>query len=188
MKELLGTARPELARLLPDLGHVSEPLAGDGLGINSGQARLFEAVLDLLRRLARGPGLLFVVEDAHWADPSTLDLLAYLARNSHDAGIVMLATFRTDELHRRHPLLPYLAELERGRAMQRIDLTRFDREELASQIRRSGASLRPRSARGCLQSLWREPILRRGAACRRRHRDGRFRRCCATSCSRVWRL
>ena len=47
----------------------------------------------------------------------------------------MLATFRTDELHRRHPFLPYLAELERGRAMQRIDLARFDREELASQIR-----------------------------------------------------
>lgn len=135
MEELLGTARPDLARLLPDLGHVSEPGARDGLGIDSGQARLFEAVLGLLRRLARGPGLLFVVEDAHWADPSTLDLLAYLARNSHDAGIVMLATFRTDDLHRRHPFLPYLAELERGRAMQRIDLARFDREELSSQIR-----------------------------------------------------
>jgi DNA-binding CsgD family transcriptional regulator/tetratricopeptide (TPR) repeat protein len=134
MKDLLGTACPELARLLPDLGHVSEPVARIGLGIDSAQARLFEALLGLFRRLARGRGLLFVVEDAHWADPSTLDLLAYLARNSHDAGIVVLATFRTDELHRRHPLLPYLAELERGRGMQRIDLARFDRQQLSSQI------------------------------------------------------
>lgn len=132
--ELLGTARAELARLLPDLGQATEPVERNHLGRDSAQARLFEALLGLFRRLARGRGLLFVVEDAHWADPSTLDLLAYLARNIHDAGIVVLATFRTDELHRRHPLLPYLAELERGRAMQRIDLARFDRGELSAQI------------------------------------------------------
>ena len=135
MKGLLGTAHGELARLLPDLGEAVEPDGRSGLGVDSAQARLFEAVLGLFGRLARGRGLLFVVEDAHWADPSTLDLLAYLARNSHDAGIVVLATFRSDELHRRHPLLPYLAELERGRGTQRIDLARLDRRELASQIR-----------------------------------------------------
>ncbi len=135
MKDLLGTARGELARLLPDLGEAVEPVGRGGLGVDSAQGRLFEAVLGLFGRLARGRGLLFVVEDAHWADPSTLDLLAYLARNSHDAGIVVLVTFRSDELHRRHPLLPYLAELERGRGTQRIDLARLDRGELASQIR-----------------------------------------------------
>ena len=134
MNDLLGTARTELARLLPDLGQRTEPVERTDLGRDPGQARLFEALLGLFMRLARDRGLLFVVEDAHWADPSTLDLLAYLARNSRDAGIVVLATFRTDELHRRHPLLPHLAELERGRAAQRVDLARFDREELASQI------------------------------------------------------
>jgi len=134
LNELLGTARAELAQLLPDLGRPTEPVERNDLGRDSGQGRLFEALLGLFGRLARGRGLLFVVEDAHWADPSTLDLLAYLARNSHDAGIVVVATFRTDELHRRHPLLPYLAELERGRAMQRIDLPRFDRMELSAQI------------------------------------------------------
>ena len=134
MNDLLGTARTELARLLPDLGQRTEPVERTDLGRDSGQARLFEALLGLFGRLARDRGLVFVVEDVHWADPSTLDLLSYLARNSRDAGIVVLATFRTDELHRRHPLLPHLAELERGRAAQRIDLARFDREELAAQI------------------------------------------------------
>ncbi len=131
---LLGPARAELVRLLPDMGPPVEPVERHDLGRDSAQARLFEALVGLLTRLARGHGLLFVVEDAHWADPSTLDLLAYLARNTQDAGIVLLVTFRTDELHRRHPLLPYLAELERGRSMQRIDLARFDRGELAEQI------------------------------------------------------
>jgi DNA-binding CsgD family transcriptional regulator/tetratricopeptide (TPR) repeat protein len=134
LNELLGTARAELTRLLPDLGQGAEPTERNELGRDSPQARLFEALLGLFRRLALGRGLLFVVEDVHWADPSTLDLLAYLARNSLGAGIVALVTFRTDELHRRHPLLPYLAELERGRAMQRIDLARFDRGELSAQI------------------------------------------------------
>ena len=134
MNELLGTARAELARLLPDLDPVGQPVERSELAPGSVQARLFEALLGLFRRLAHGRGLLFVVEDAHWADPSTLDLLLYLARISHDAGIVLLATFRTDELHRRHPLLPYLAELERGREAHRIDLVRFDRPELAEQI------------------------------------------------------
>jgi DNA-binding NarL/FixJ family response regulator/tetratricopeptide (TPR) repeat protein len=134
MNELLGTGRVQLARLLPDLDQGGQPVERKELDPGSMQARLFEALLGLLRRLAHGRGLLFVVEDAHWADPSTLGLLAYLARTSHDAGIVLLATFRTDELHRRHPLLPYLAELERSRDVHRIDLARFDRSELAEQI------------------------------------------------------
>ncbi len=105
------------------------------IGGGSAQSRLFEGFLGLLGRFAQGGLLIFVVEDVHWADPSTLDLIAYLARNSSDARLVLLATFRTDELHRRHPLLRYLGELERGRGMERIDLARFDRRELAEQIR-----------------------------------------------------
>src|SRR5262249_57429820 len=103
------------------------PRERDRVGIGSDQARLFEGILAQFRSLAQDRGVLFAIEDVHWADPSTLDLLAYLARNGTDAGIVLLATFRTDELHRRHPLLPYLAELERGRRTHRIDLAPFDR-------------------------------------------------------------
>ncbi len=129
-----GATDPELAGLLPDAGHADAPRERDRVGIEAVQARLFEAVLARFRALGQDRGLLFVVEDLHWADPSTLDLIAFLARNSTDAGIVVLATFRTDELHRRHPLLPYLAELERGRHMERIDLAPFDRAELSAQI------------------------------------------------------
>lgn len=129
-----GPTDIELSEMLPDAGHPGTPRQRDHVGIDSVQARLFEGILGRFRSLAQDRGLLFAIEDVHWADPSTLDLLAFLARNSNDAGIVVLATFRSDELHRRHPLLPYLAELERGRRMQRIDLAPFDRNELSAQI------------------------------------------------------
>jgi DNA-binding CsgD family transcriptional regulator len=132
--QLPGPTDIELMGLLPDSGHPGAPGERDRVGIDAVQARAFESILGHFRSLAQDRGVLLVVEDVHWADPSTLDLLAYLARNSNDARIVVLATFRTDELHRRHPLLPYLAELERGRRVQRIDLAPFDRNELSAQI------------------------------------------------------
>ncbi len=55
-----------------------------------------------------------VIEDIHWADRSTLELLGFLARNLREGPIVVLATYRSDELHRRHPLMPFLAEPVRG--------------------------------------------------------------------------
>ena len=73
------------------------------------------------------PPILLIVEDLHWADRSTLDLLAYLARNFRDERVFTIATFRSDELHRRHPLTAWLAESERQMQSERFDLARFDR-------------------------------------------------------------
>ncbi|OGN85687.1 MAG: hypothetical protein A2X23_13685 [Chloroflexi bacterium GWC2_73_18] len=132
---LLGPGRADLARLLPDLAPEGGVEEGPGLAWGSPQGRLFETFLGLLHRLARRRVCLLVVEDIHWADRSTLELLGYLARNLRDAAIVLLASYRSDELHRLHPLLPFLAELERGRATERLDLARFDRSESADQVR-----------------------------------------------------
>ena len=100
----------------PELGQ-GEELTPAGLAAgSSGQARLFEAFLALLERLADQSPTVLVVEDLHWADRSTLDLLAFLVRNLQ-AGLLLVLTYRTDELHRRHPLRPFLAGLDRsGRA------------------------------------------------------------------------
>src|SRR6185369_16973433 len=100
----------------------------------SGQGRLLEALLAVLRHLAMDHPLLFVVEDIHWADPSTLALLGYLGRNL-GGSIVLIATYRSDELHRRHPLLPFVAELERRHNVERIELLPFDRPEIAELVR-----------------------------------------------------
>ncbi len=95
------------------------------------QAEVYEALLELLERL--GPVAL-VIEDLHWADPSTRDFLVFLVRNARSQSLSLLVTYRSDELHRRHPLRPVLSELERVPGVDRIALERFSREEVAEQL------------------------------------------------------
>ena len=75
--------------------------------------------------------VVLVIEDLQWADPSTRDLLAFLARNLREERVLIVATIRTDELEPRHAVTAYIAELERGERVDRIDLDRFDRADLA---------------------------------------------------------
>ncbi len=128
-----GRGGPELARLLPELG---EP---DG-GRDPVRSRLFEEWFTLLGHLAEagsGPVVL-VIEDAHWADESTRNLLTYLIGQQRALrGVLIAVTFRSDELHRTHPLRPLLAELARIEWVQRVDLPRLTRgetEELAARL------------------------------------------------------
>ncbi|QXJ26763.1 AAA family ATPase [Actinomadura graeca] len=118
-----------LARLLPEFG---EPESDAASGEE--RARLFEVVLALLERLAeRGPVVL-VIEDAHWADRSTRDLLAFLVRNVGAVPLLIVATYRTDELHRTHPLRPLLGALERTDRVRRLELSRLSRAEVAAFV------------------------------------------------------
>ena len=132
--ELLPSgATRELARLLPEFG---EPAGSDDA--DQARARLFEQMLILLGQLAeRGPVVL-IVEDAHWADRSTRDLLAFLIRNQQALdGVLIAVTYRSDELHRTHPLRPLLAELDRVDWVTRIELgrlTRRDTDDLVTRI------------------------------------------------------
>ena len=141
-----GRARVELARLLPELGPggpgpdaagswVGGPGAEPrGSGLGSEQRRLFELLLVLLERLGSERPAVLVVEDLHWADRSTRDLLAFLVRNLRHGRLLLVMTYRSDELHRRHPLRPFLAELDRGRRAERLELARFGRDEVAAQL------------------------------------------------------
>src|SRR5262249_20394809 len=102
--------------------------------IGAQSARLFELVLGVLGRLAAQRPLVFVVEDLHWADPSTLDLVAFLLRTPPPGPVLLVVTYRSDELHRRHPLRPLLASLERVRAVGPIGLEPCDRAPVAAQL------------------------------------------------------
>src|SRR5829696_2737863 len=103
-------------------------------GFWSEQGRLFELLLGLLEWVGAERPALLVVEDLHWADRSTRDLLAYLVRNLRHGRLLLVATYRSDELHRRHPLRPFLAELDRGRRVERLELARFGPAEVAAQL------------------------------------------------------
>lgn len=141
--ELVGPGQLLLARMLPELGptdhdHSEESPASLTVGSTS-QARLFEAFLVLLERLAeRGPTAL-VIEDLHWADRSTLDLLTFLVRNLGSAPLLVM-TYRTDDVHRRHPLRPFLAELDRSGRVERLDVDRFNRAEITDLLQGSVGS------------------------------------------------
>lgn len=117
-----GNARG-LARLLPEFGEPGK----DG---PEARARLFEQVLGLLERLAEERPVVLIVEDAHWADRSTRDLLTFLVRYQRTAArLLIVVTYRTDELHRTHPLRPLLAELGRVEWVTRTELRRLTRRE-----------------------------------------------------------
>jgi predicted ATPase/DNA-binding CsgD family transcriptional regulator len=126
---LVGGWRAELARLVPDLG-TPGPVAEVGLGGEWTQARLFALVLGLLERLAGMAPLVLVVEDLHWADQSSLQLLSFLVHGLPQAPVVLAVTYRSDEPPGRHRLPPLLAELDRAASVERLELPRFDRAEL----------------------------------------------------------
>ena len=125
-----GPSLPELTRLVPELAAVA-PDPPDQTGPADWlQVRIFEGVLRLLGRLGETTPVLFVTEDLNWADRSTRDLLAFLARNVREERLLMIGTYRDDELDRQHPLATWLAEAERQPRVERIDLARFGRDEL----------------------------------------------------------
>jgi tetratricopeptide (TPR) repeat protein len=128
-----GPARHELGRLLPDLAWSGEAAAAAEV-VGAGQGRLFERLLGVVQRLAARSPLLWVLEDLHWADRSTRDLLAFLAASLRSGRVLLVGTFRSDELHRLHPLRGLLGELTRNRRVQRLELERFTRAEVAEQL------------------------------------------------------
>ena len=130
-EQLSSVSRAELATLRPALASSGPSGERDGA---TGQIRLFEALLELLDLLSESKPVLLVLEDMHWADRSTRAFASFAASSLREERLVMLLTYRSDELHRRHPLLPLLAELERLERTQRIALSPFDRSELAEVL------------------------------------------------------
>jgi predicted ATPase len=131
---LLGPGRHELARLLPELREAGrEPVAAP-VPDPTAPARLFELVLGLLERLSATKPLVLVVEDIQWSDPSTRDLLAFLARNLRRASVLVLVTARTEELQRFGPMLPFMAELQRDDHVERIELAAMERATVAEVL------------------------------------------------------
>ncbi|MEU4091875.1 AAA family ATPase [Streptomyces sp. NPDC026673] len=124
----------ELARLLPGLGGTDGPDRLADQRDEHGRARLFELTSRLLERLSEERTLVVALEDLHWADRSTRELLGYLLRSLSRGRLLVLATYRSDDIHRRHPLRPFLAELDRMRSVARLELSRFNRTEVRAQV------------------------------------------------------
>jgi ATP/maltotriose-dependent transcriptional regulator MalT len=97
--------------------------------------RLHSAFTTLLGDLALERPLVIVIEDLHWADEASLELFPHLARKLRGVPLLLVGTYRTDELHRRHPLRPVLAELSRIRIADDIALRHLSEEEVSDFLR-----------------------------------------------------
>ncbi|MEX5720124.1 ATP-binding protein [Geodermatophilus maliterrae] len=117
----LFAARATAARE-PDTPDLGSPIPALRPPVDDGRLHLFEAVAAALAGLAAHGPLLVLLEDLHWADRSSRDLLRYLLARLADEPVAVVASYRSDDLHRRHPLRPLLAELVRLPGVERLDL------------------------------------------------------------------
>jgi DNA-binding CsgD family transcriptional regulator/tetratricopeptide (TPR) repeat protein len=116
----VATAYPALARLQPGRRMMGQA-RDDSHALDRGE--LFEAVHALLEAAAAKAPLLLVIEDLHWADQSTRDMLSFLFSRPFGGPVALVASYRSDDLHRRHPLRRQVAEWSRLRGVRRVALS-----------------------------------------------------------------
>ncbi len=124
----LGRPLPNRAALLPP---------------DAGRLQLFESVAALLADLAATAPLVLVLEDLHWADRSSRDLLRYLLARLGEERVAVVASYRSDDLHRRHPLRPLLAELVRLPGVERLELPPLPDAAVGQLVRDLGRGAGP---------------------------------------------
>src|SRR5579859_6688856 len=125
----LSRLLPDLALLFPDLATLPTPPSVDP---EEEKRRLFATLTHFLTEQAAQCPVLLIVEDIHWCDDLSLDLLLHLVRRCRQAPLLLLVTYRSDELHPR--LRRWLAHLDRERLAQEYSLERLSRGDVAAML------------------------------------------------------
>jgi class 3 adenylate cyclase/tetratricopeptide (TPR) repeat protein len=135
LRRALGEAAPEIARIAPALRLVVPEIPAP-LDLPPEQARryLWLSMREFIGRAAEDRPLLLVFEDLHWADESTLLLLEYLAPSLPEMPVMIVGTFRDDEIEAGSPLARILNQLVRERLVTRVPLRRLTEEVVASLV------------------------------------------------------
>ena len=146
LRDALGDAAPDVVRLVPEIHRVVDDIPPPAELTPEQQRRvLFNAVLDLFRRLGARQPVVLLLDDLHWADDTTLGLLQHVA--PHLAGIRLLAvgTYRDVELDVGKPFEKAMAALVRQKQAERLRLRRLPREAVAELLAALGGSQPPRT-------------------------------------------
>lgn len=128
-----GDQLGELVEAYPAIAHLVKGRGGGEDRVDRGE--LFESVLGALTRVAATRPVLLIVEDVHWADQATRDLLGFLFTRLAEARLAIVVSFRSDDLHRRHPLRPSLAQWYRLPSVVRLDLAPLGNDDVRSLVR-----------------------------------------------------
>ncbi len=136
---LHAALRSDLASLVPELGARVAPPAGFALTDDRARPdeRMRDAFLSFLVHLARYAPLVVAIDDLQWADEASLELLPFLARKVGTHRILLLGTYRSDELDRKHPLRSVVAELERARVAEVVRLAPLTFTQTGAMLRRT---------------------------------------------------
>ena len=121
----------ELAGVLAELTG-DRQASGRAWAPEVGRGRLFDRLGRLFGGLGRAAGMLLVLEDLHWADSATLDVLAFVLRTLRGARLLVVGTYRADDPGEL--LAGWLAEMRRSPQVSWLELPRFTRSELAAQL------------------------------------------------------
>ena len=113
----LGTGAADVARIVSEVRDRLEVELRPPGDPQDDRFRLLQAVSVFLANASSAQPLLVVLEDLHWADTGTLELLRHVARNLQGTRLLLVGTYRDDEVDRTHPLSETLAELRRGRQL-----------------------------------------------------------------------
>ena len=135
LRAMLGDRVTPIAKLAPELEARLGPFPPH-VELPAHEERLLfvDAIVALFRALAAPRGLLFYIDDLHWADSGTLWLLGHLLRHLSDDKVLIAASYRESELDRTHPLSKSLVEWNRERLTTRIALKRLGPEDTHAQL------------------------------------------------------
>jgi class 3 adenylate cyclase/tetratricopeptide (TPR) repeat protein len=136
LREALGDAAPEVAKLMPELRRLFPDIAVP-LELPPEQERryLFNCMLEFIERAGRAQPLFLVLEDLHWADDSTLLLLQHIAQRLSEIPVLILGTYRDVELDVARPLARALEELLRQRLAHDLALKRLPEAGVEAMLR-----------------------------------------------------
>ncbi len=136
--ELPAWTRDELARLVPErVASTNQPLFPSFSPAQDQQAILYHAIATLIRKLSSHAPLVIVLEDLHWADDSTLAAVHYLARQTVDARVLYLSTFRPEDVSQPHTLFRITAQMAHDGLARYIVLEPLSVEAVAELVRRA---------------------------------------------------
>jgi len=131
---IVGPARATVRQLIPDLYSRDEDEPPADPRTSATQSTLYLHLLGLIERIAADKPTVIALEDLHWSDRSTRDLLRFLVRNLSESRAMVIGTYRTDELNERHPFATLLADLSRSDQVERFELAPFGASEVHDQL------------------------------------------------------
>jgi len=136
LREALGDAAPEVAKLMPELRHLLPDIPPPAeLSPEQERRYLFNCIREFMERAGRGQPLFLVLEDLHWADDSTLLLIQHIAHQIDEMPVLMVGTYRDVELDVARPLARALGELTRERLAHRLALKRLAEADVQAMLR-----------------------------------------------------